>query len=423
MKAFFVCSLISTLLFNLGSVIGNQAPSFEEGAVNSTIDVGAVLLEERVLRCTVVNNSESELKELEIIPVPFAGDNWSINKNMNERWIEVVIHGVEKTNEGKTFECTATNTANEVSFLTYELKTVYDGTSFKEGIVNSTIQLDVTVGTTPTIRCTIESAKPDVTELIIDPIPLPGNEDYKIIGEDKKWIAIQFSAIKDDTPTFFTCTAVSDVTRAKLSYSLSVFDGIKFKEGSTNGTVNHTLVTETQDSIKCTIQSADPPLKGLDIEPPPLPGNEDYHFVINGTKQIEVVFTKINEKTPEVFSCIARNNITTARLNYNLNIKDPIPPLFTFGGNDTIWNEMLTGSNGTLFCALVPGIALPPVTLLTVDPIEPGENWKIVKNGVESIEVKFTNADSSKNNRDFICIATNGVRTTRLIYQNYVGGM
>ena len=425
----FQVILLVLSLLHVGSVAGLDYPSFNEGDVNSTINVGAVVSETKTLRCTVKNDSDdSELEQLDILPPPGEGDNWELKKSeegSEEKWAEVVIKGVsEDKNKGQTFTCTAINADKKTSELSYHVEKVYKGTTFEEGDVNATLSTDLTAGAKAQIKCTVKSADPSVTELSIAPPPAPGNSDYKIIKDGTKWVGIEFMNINSETPIFFTCAAVSDVTTANLHYSVSIFDGIKFAEGNTNGTVNQTLVTETTGSvIRCTVTSSDPEISELSFQPAPPPGNNDYKINKNGTYWVEVEFAKINDKTPTVFQCIAKNNITTATLDFMISIEDPIPPIFSLGGNDTIWNEIETGANHTFFCDVVPDVALPPVTSLTAAPPSgPGDNWAIDIKEHSSVEIKITGADSSKNKRDYICIATNGPRTTKIFFQNYVGG-
>ena len=398
-------------------------PMFKEGDVNTTINIATVVSEVKVLRCTVTEDT-GDIGSLDVLPLPQETDNWQINKDeVNNKWIEVVINGVDATNKGQAFTCTAIDTANHTSQLVYHIENVFQGTEFDEGSINDTLTVDFTIGIKAQIKCTVKSADPALTELSIEPQPQIGVDDYRIIRDGNKWIGMEFDNVDSDMPTYFTCKAESSATTANLFYSISIFDGIKFSEGSTNGTVDHTLVTETTGNIRCTIASADPPVTELSIQPEKPPGDNDYHVIKNGTNWIEVNFDRINSNTPTAFQCIAKNNMTTATLDYAISLQDPVPPLFSFGANDTIWNEILTGSDHTFFCDIVPNIAIPAVTALTALPLEsPDGNWKIDVKGVTSIEIKITGADPVKNRNDFICIASNGPRTTRLTYQNYVGG-
>ena len=406
-------------------------PEFDEGDANSTVNIAAVVAETKTFRCTVKTPdlATDRIESLNLEPTPGEGANWEIKTNASTDsnwWIEVTIHNVGKANEDLTFECIAINTANDTTTLTYNLTTVYDGTTFEEGDTNTTISRELTVGIVSEIHCTIKSADPVITSLSIDPEPPLGNTDYMVIGDGVKWIGMRFIDIDDDVPTVFICKAVSDVTTAELTYSMAYFDGIKFNEGDTNGTVNTTIVTETTGStIKCSIASANPEImEDLQIEPVPLPGDEDYKIHSNGTTSIEVEFLKISDSIPSTFLCTAKNNMTTATLTYTVTVADPVAPVFDLGGNDTYWSEIATGSNVTLYCNVSTDISVPPVTLLSGEPPStPGDNWEIKINGLSSIEFIITEADSVKNKRDYICIASNGIRTTVFTNQNYVGGM
>lgn len=415
--------ILSSFLASI--VVAVPYPTFEEGGSNTTINVAVVLNEKVSFSCTVNNDTESEFKELNGLPIPVSGENnWEWMKDDGDTKVRLVIEQVASSNEGNTFTCEAIDTEDRFSTLSYHITKVYDGTTFKEGDVNSTVNTGLTMGTKTQIRCTIDKADPPLTDLSIAPQPI-GDEDYKVVGgEHLDWIGIEFNSVNDLIPLEFICSAKSNTTFATLTYALTLFDGIKFEEGATNSSMNESLITETTNTITCSVSSADPPLlpgeESLIMEPEPLPGNEDYKFEhINNS--VVVKFLKINDNTPTSFKCTAKNNMTTATLNYNLLIRDPVAPVFTFGGNETIWTEIGTGVNHTFECTVIKGFAVPEVNLITAEPPQES-NWKIVKKDDFSVEIQITGADSLLNKKDYICIASNGVRNTQLIYQNFVGG-
>ena len=413
--------LLCITFFGILHVTVAVPPAFEEGAVNGTITIGAVLSETKVLRCTVTILA-TDMKSLEMIP-PSEDNKWEIIKNTtaDKWWIEVEIHAVTEKNK-QEFKCTAISQTDEEASLTYNIATIYAGTTFEEGATNATLNTDLTRGVkSQKIRCTIKSADPAITSLDIIPHPPIGNTDYRVIGDNNKWIGMEFDDIDDDVPSDFICIAVSNVTTAQLTYRLEFFDGIKFGEGDTNGTINNTLVMETTATIRCTIASADPPLAELLVEPMPLPGNDDYKVHKDGNNWIEIEFININDHTPDHFQCIAKNNLTLATLDYAMMIAKPVAPVFDLGGNDTFWTEIATGANRTLFCNVVPDTAIPPVSSLTALPFT-NDNWVVDINGNSFIEIKITEADTKKNKRFYICVATNGVRSTTMSFQTYVGG-
>ena len=124
--------------------------------------------------------------------------------------------------------------------------------------------------------------------------------------------------------------------------------------------------------------------------------------------------------TSKKFECSARNNITTSFLTYELSLVDVDGPYFIEGTNKTIWSEIKSGSNASLTCTVKSSI--PPVTELKAVPHgEPESNWVVKRNGTYSIEVIITNADIS-NAMNYTCTASNGIRTSTLDYQNFVGG-
>ena len=394
----------------------SDGPTFNEGAVNTTLAPDLIVGSNAVLRCTV-NESDPEAVELNMLPLPSLEDNWNIIHDVNEtKWVEVVITKVSHKN-AVNFTCFANNNKT-VSFLTYELS-VYNGTTFNEG-TNTTVVPELIVGSDATLRCTVNESDPEVVELDMLPPPSPG-ENWKISHDEtsKKWVEVVVTKVSRKNTMNFTCSAKTNVTTTFLTYELSVYNGTTFKEG-TNTTIASLIVNGYNSTFRCTVDKSDPPVVELSILP--LPGPEDnWKIKTNGTEWIEVIITKASNMTSKKFDCLARNNVTTSFLTYELSLVDSDGPHFVEGdGSTTLWSEIMTGSNASLTCTIKASV--PPVTELgAVPPGEPGTNWEVKKNGTYSIEVVITEADSS-NRMDYICTAYNGIQTSVLVYENFVGG-
>ena len=398
-------------------LVKSDGPTFNEGAANTTVAPDLIVGSKAVLRCTV-NESDPEVVELNMFPPPSPGDNWKITHDENQtKWVEVVITKVSHKN-AMSFTCSANN--NETtSFLTYELS-VYNGTTFKEGTTNTTVVPELIVGSDATLRCTVNESDPEVVELDMLPPPSPG-ENWKISHDEtgKKWVEVAITKVSRKNAMNFTCSAKTNVTTTFLTYDLSVYNGTTFKEG-TNTTIASLIVNGYNSTFRCTVDKSDPPVVELSVQP--FPGPEDnWKIETNGTEWIEVIITKASNMTSKIFECSARNNVTTSFLTYELSLVDSDGPHFVEGdGNTTLWSEIMTGSNASLTCTVKASV--PPVTELeAVPPGEPGSNWDVKNNGTHSIEVVITEADPS-NRMDYICTAYNGIQTSILVYENFVGG-
>ena len=293
-----------------------------------------------------------------------------------------------------------------------------EGPFFQEG-TNTTVSANLIVRSNATLRCTVNESSPDVVELGMLPLASP-EDNWKIThdGTEKKWVEVVITKVSHKNSMNFTCFANNSETISFLTYELSVYNGTTFKEG-TNTTIASQIVNGYNSTFRCTVDKSDPPVVELSVQP--LPGPEDnWKIKTNGTEWIEVIITKASNMTSKKFECSARNNITTSFLNYELSLVDPDGPYFIEGTNKTIWSEIKSGSNASLTCTVKSSI--PPVTELKAVPHgEPESNWVVKRNGTYSIEVIITNADIS-NAMNYTCTASNGIRTSTLDYQNFVGG-
>ena len=389
--------------------------TFNEGT-NTTVVPELIVGSDATLRCTV-NESDPEVVELDMLPPPSPGENWKISHDgTGKKWVEVVITKVSRKN-AMNFTCSA-KTNVTTTFLTYDLS-VYNGTTFNEG-TNTTVVPELIVGSDATLRCTVNESDPEVVELDMLPPPSPG-ENWKITHDKtgKKWVEVVITNVSHKNTMNFTCSAKTNVTTTFLTYDLSVYNGTTFKEG-TNTTIASLIVNGYNSTFRCTVDKSDPPVVELSIQP--FPGPEDnWKIKTNGTEWIEVIITKASNMTSKIFECSAKNNVTTSFLTYELSLVDSDGPHFVEGdGNTTLWSEIMTGSNASLTCTVK--VSVPPVTELeAVPPGEPGSNWDVKKNGTHSIEVVITEADPS-NRMDYICTAYNGIQTSILVYENFVGG-
>ena len=292
-----------------------------------------------------------------------------------------------------------------------------EGPFFQEG-TNTTVSANLIVRSNATLRCTVNESSPDVVELGMLPLASP-EDNWKIThdGTEKKWVEVVITKVSHKNSMNFTCFANNSETISFLTYELSVYNGTTFKEG-TNKTIASQIVTGFDTTFRCTVDQSDPPVVELSILP--LPGPEDnWKINTNGTEWIEVIITKVSNMTAKIFDCLARNNVTTSFLTYELSLVDPDGPYF-IEGNYTVWSEFAIGSNTTLSCTVSKSI--PPVIELKYFPLgEPESNWVVIKNDTYSIEVVITNA-TLKNTMDFVCVANNTFRIALLEYQNFIGG-
>ena len=293
-----------------------------------------------------------------------------------------------------------------------------EGPFFQEG-TNTTVSPNLIVGSDATLRCTVNESDPDVVKL--DMLPPPSPEDnWKITHDEtgKKWVEVVITNVSHKNAMNFTCFANNSETISFLTYELLVYNGTTFKEG-TNTTIASQIVTGFDTTFRCTVDQSDPPVVELSILPLPVGPEDNWKIKTNGTEWIEVIITKASNMTSKIFDCLARNNVTTSFLTYELSLVDPDGPYF-IEGNYTVWSELAIGSNTTLSCTVSKSI--PPVTELEYFPLaEPESNWVVKKNDTYSIEVVITNA-TLKNTMDFVCVANNTFRIALLEYQNFVGG-
>lgn len=421
--------ILPLLLVVLPSLIVGTppAPTFCEGPVNSIIPLHLVSGHVHTIRCQICPRYDYSL-DFDILPHQELGDDWSVASSKEDQWREVKLD-VHQVNERQVFTCVAINydSPDNSSYLYYVIEKVYDGTHFIEGDINTTVFKEVTIGTSDEIRCTIsDDTDPPITSLTISGCH---NSNCTVIGDSKSWIGIHFYTITD--PSSYTCTATSPVTTSTLTYNLSSYEGISFTQGNANSTytVNRPLVKGSQDNcIECSICTGDPHLYVLTFEPTnQLRINNNTDFIVDkdpSNTYIAVLFQEINDQTPSSFICYARNRLTTATLTFILSIKPPTPPVFTLGGNDTIIHQAQSGSSYCFKCVVKSGSSLPNITHLSARPTpEEDDNWKIrdIAEYVE-IDICIMSANSERDNRLYQCIAFNGVLTTNLTFQNYVGG-
>ena len=390
--------------------------TFNEGT-NTTVVPDLIVGSDATLRCTV-NESDPEVVKLDMLPPPkLSDDNWEISHDKTgKKWVEVVITNVSHKN-AMNFTCSA-KTNVTTTFLTYDLS-VYNGTTFNEG-TNTTVVPDLIVGSNATLRCTINASDPDVVELDMLPPPKLSDDNWEITHDKtgKKWVEVVITNVSHKNTMNFTCSAKTNVTTTFLTYDLSVYNGTTFNEG-TNTTIASQIVNGYNSTFRCTVDKSDPPVVELSVQPRPGP-EDNWKIKTNGTEWIEVIITKASNMTSKKFECSARNNVTTSFLTYELSLVDPDGPYFIEGTNKTIWSEIKSGSNASLTCTVKSSI--PPVTELKAVPHgEPESNWVVKRNGTYSIEVIITKADIS-NAMNYTCTASNGIRTSTLDYQNFVGG-
>ena len=87
--------------------------------------------------------------------------------------------------------------------------------------------------------------------------------------------------------------------------------------------------------------------------------------------------------------------------------------------NGTVLSEVQDGTSHNITCTVKS--AKPAVTGLTIEPAT-GFNWKTVTDGVHSVTLVIDKATAVNNTRKFTCVAVNNVTTSKLVFNNFVGG-